>query len=277
MKIVFDNGGQTCNVFWSYLAPICKAVETGERYISLTFDKELHHYPVLRNNSFISFPLYSVLLEKIFGSKYRGLINKLFLCSPEQKEHLCEKRPNLFVNGWVLRHIAISEDKLEIIKQLFVPEKGIIDDVQVQLDQNRKHCDLIVGVHIRRGDYQFWQDGKYYYSIDDYIRLCKTLSSNYFSGKTLSFLFCSNETIQPGSDAGFSYFSINNGSPAHDLYALSQCDYIIGPPSSFSRFAAFIGDVPICFILSKERDSFNFRRLVNYSTYSTGEQVEFDF
>ena len=30
-----------------------------------------------------------------------------------------------------------------------------------------------------------------------------------------------------------------------DVYALSQCDYILGPPSTFSMWASFIGDVPL--------------------------------
>jgi hypothetical protein len=35
--------------------------------------------------------------------------------------------------------------------------------------------------------------------------------------------------------------------PGHfieDLYALASCDYIIGPPSTFSQWASFYGNVP---------------------------------
>lgn len=34
-------------------------------------------------------------------------------------------------------------------------------------------------------------------------------------------------------------------SAAADMYALSQCDYIIGPPSTFNAWASFVGDVPL--------------------------------
>ena len=33
-----------------------------------------------------------------------------------------------------------------------------------------------------------------------------------------------------------------------DLYALSRCDYIIGPPSTFSQWASYYGHVPLRFL-----------------------------
>lgn len=43
---------------------------------------------------------------------------------------------------------------------------------------------------------------------------------------------------------------VNNA--AGDLYALSQCNYIIGPPSTFNAWASFIGDVPLCTLHKKD-------------------------
>lgn len=36
------------------------------------------------------------------------------------------------------------------------------------------------------------------------------------------------------------------GAPASDLYMLSECDYLIGPPSTFSLVAAMYRDVALC-------------------------------
>lgn len=43
-------------------------------------------------------------------------------------------------------------------------------------------------------------------------------------------------------------------SAAMDLYSLSRCDYIIGPPSSFSRWASLMGHIPIYQIWNKNEE-----------------------
>ncbi|MCC8145120.1 MAG: glycosyltransferase, partial [Bacteroidales bacterium] len=42
-----------------------------------------------------------------------------------------------------------------------------------------------------------------------------------------------------------------SGNPGEDLYALSTCDYIIGPPSTFSLMAAFYEDANLYWIMDK--------------------------
>ena len=36
-----------------------------------------------------------------------------------------------------------------------------------------------------------------------------------------------------------------------DLYALSQCDYLLGPPSTFSQWASFYGNGKLCFVKNR--------------------------
>ena len=58
-----------------------------------------------------------------------------------------------------------------------------------------------------------------------------------------------NEKYDKSAFEGFTLCDLKkNTSAIHDLYALSQCDRIFGPHSSFSRWASFIGDVPLCYI-----------------------------
>jgi len=38
---------------------------------------------------------------------------------------------------------------------------------------------------------------------------------------------------------------ISDGDAANDIYLLSCCDYIVGPYSSFSQWASFVGQVPL--------------------------------
>ena len=36
------------------------------------------------------------------------------------------------------------------------------------------------------------------------------------------------------------------GNAVEDLYMLSECDYVIGPPSTYSLVAAMYRDIPLC-------------------------------
>ena len=68
----------------------------------------------------------------------------------------------------------------------------------------------------------------------------------------IRFVICSNEKLD------LSYFreaglEVNAG-PGHealDLYALSKCDLIIGPPSTYNLWASFLNDVPLFWIRDK--------------------------
>jgi hypothetical protein len=103
----------------------------------------------------------------------------------------------------------------------------------------------LVGIHMRRGDYQTHCGGKYYYSWSDYNCLMQRISE--IITDKMTFLLCSEETIPMEAFQGFEV-KMGPGSPVEDMYALSGCDYLIGPPSSFSGWASFIGNVPIYFM-----------------------------
>ena len=47
---------------------------------------------------------------------------------------------------------------------------------------------------------------------------------------------------------------IPHGNPAEDLCMLSECDYIIGAPSTFSLVAAMYHDLPLAWIMSADEE-----------------------
>ena len=57
---------------------------------------------------------------------------------------------------------------------------------------------------------------------------------------------CSNERIDNRTFENLPYeMRQHNGTPYEDLYCLSCCDYIVGPPSTFSLWASFLKNVPL--------------------------------
>lgn len=120
-----------------------------------------------------------------------------------------------------------------------------------------KNYDIKVGVHIRRGDYRGWNNGKYYYDDEVYNDKIEQFA-NLFKNKKILFILFSNEkvTLKPKQD-----YIISKCSWHEDHYLLSLCDYIIGAPSTFTIWASFIGNVPLMHIYDKndkvDFDSFN--------------------
>ena len=60
-----------------------------------------------------------------------------------------------------------------------------------------------------------------------------------------------------------------------DLYTLSVCDRIIGPFSSYSRWASFIGEVPLCFLENKDQQftEQSFSRITDYFHFENGTEI----
>lgn len=277
MKLLFDNDGQTCNKFWSYIYPLCDSIENGTKYYVLFYDVTINNFPYLLHNKYISFPFYSNTLNSILGiDKYMKIIRRMFSNRIFNYHLLCDKFPSIFVDGWATRKEHITENLKEEIRRVFRPADSIVEAVNSFFYHARESSDIIVGVHIRRGDYNKWREGKYFYSFEQYLSLCLLLKKK-FMGAKVTFFLSANEKIPESVFSIINSFSINQGGPAYDLYGLSICDYIIGPPSSFSRFAAFLGDVNISFITNFDELFFNFRKIDNYAFYQNGDQVEFDF
>ena len=73
-----------------------------------------------------------------------------------------------------------------------------------------------------------------------------------FLDKEVAFHICSDEKIDMADFSGFDCYQIPLSLDIEDLYALSLCDYIIGPPSTFSMWASFYGNVPLRIVTKDE-------------------------
>ncbi|MCM1141943.1 MAG: alpha-1,2-fucosyltransferase [Muribaculum sp.] len=264
MKIVIDNGGQTCNKFWSYLAPLDYAI-TNNIYIYIYYpDKELSSYHALTHNKYFRFPLYFPYFNKVMKptkiEKYIRYLNKLI---PIPKI-INKIHPDIIWDSFN-SHKNIDLEKLRpYVQEIFRPNKDIVDIVSDTFNIKRKEFDIIVGVHIRRGDYANWLNGKFYYSDEKYLSVIEKICTK-FPYKKIGFYFASNEAIDKTNFRSIDYFQIDKATPAIDLYALSRCDYIIGPPSTFSNWAAFYGNHPIQFIENPSSFSTDFLNKTEYS------------
>jgi len=250
--IILNALGQTCNKFFTYLHYLGDSIETGEKIIVLAPDITMKDFPNIQKSEHIKFPLYSEILSKILGYKfYINTLRTIFA----NKYSL--KLINLILKGIPNTRLIVAPtnsnksknylNHLPELKNIFTPNQEIVIEVDSLFKTIRKNYKIICGVHIRHGDYKTWREGKYYYSIEEFNKIMKRVAG-IFPNHEIIFFISSNEKINLSKFSDITCFSINNSTAVKDLYGLGICDYIIGPPSTYSGWASFYGETPIYFI-----------------------------
>ncbi|MEJ2582598.1 MAG: alpha-1,2-fucosyltransferase [Acidobacteriota bacterium] len=153
-----------------------------------------------------------------------------------------KKRRLVLLKGWLFRHRTGVELHADLIRDFFRPVVSIREEADRLVDAARRQADVLVGVHIRRRDYRSFMDGRYFYDLGSYLASMKSVAA-IFSPRRVAFLVCSDEMLDLSSVEGVSLTTSAMG-PVQDLWALSRCDLVMGPPSTFSTWAAFLGKVP---------------------------------
>lgn len=148
----------------------------------------------------------------------------------------------LLVTNWGFRDFDSFNSQHTVIKHLFTLPDSTLNEASQLVAEARQLGDVVVGVHLRRGDYAQWHNGQYYYSDAVYAAVMAHLTS-LMPDRRVAFLLCSNE---PLDQAAFTSWPtvVSTKSFTTDLAAFSQCDLLVGPPSTFSLWASFIGQVP---------------------------------
>ena len=144
--------------------------------------------------------------------------------------------------GWLFRGPRLVQKHADAIRQYFRitdPHQQRVDSV---IRKIRGESDLVVGVHIRQGDYATFKNGMYYYSTAQYATMMHQIAEQ-FPGKRVAFLVCSNSSFERRA---FGKLQVYPG-PGHlveDMYALAATDLMVGPPSTYTGWAAFYGRRP---------------------------------
>ena len=275
MRVICDAPGQTCNRLWSYLASISECYVKKKKLMIIFYDWTIEDFPNLLHCPWIYFPLWHKwYLERGNGwNNYKGLTWKA--THSERMDKIYKALG--FVKGWHTRRNTrfIAEAKTEI-QRLYHPRKEITDKAESLISQLKQQSDMVIGVHIRRGDYATWNDGKFFYSLEEYHTFMLRLQE-YYKDKKIAFFISSNEDFTLDIFNGCQCYRFNQepSGAILDLYTLSICDRIIGPFSSYSRWASFIGEVPLCFLESKEQDFSEecFSKIVDFFHFENGKEI----
>jgi hypothetical protein len=159
---------------------------------------------------------------------------------------LANRTSLLFLQGWLFRDHSHFSKHAAAIRAYFEPVEPYRRNVDELIERARAGCDVLVGVHIRHGDYRKFLDGKYFYEIDEYVRVMEKVERMH-AGKKVGFLICSN-AVQSEADFARFNFTFGNNHLVEDMYSFAKCDLVLGPPSTYTTWAAFYGEVPLYMI-----------------------------
>ena len=154
-----------------------------------------------------------------------------------------KEKPVIFMFGRFFRDYGNFAKYQNIIREHFKPILKIQEEVDNYISNIRTKATTVVGVHIRAGDYAHFADGKYFFSQESYSSKILELI-NAHSERIFFFVICSNAPID------LTIFrelpcATGIGHLVGDMYSFSQCDYIMGPPSTYTLWASFYGNKPL--------------------------------
>ncbi len=153
-----------------------------------------------------------------------------------------EKNDVVYSAGWAFRVPELvekygTEMRMKYALKPYFYNKNEFAD---KINHYKSNGYTLTGVHIRRGDYKTWKNGMYYFDDDVYKKQMDNLSRKLQTeGKEKQiFILFSNEPLQFEQSSNL---LISSEKWFIDHHIMAQCDYLIGPPSTFTLWASFVG------------------------------------
>jgi hypothetical protein len=287
MVILGKKFGRLANRLWIFSYFAANAIEYDYKLLYRNFDEYIRYFPSCHTNNFEGhkiraritkfvpldyllywgFQLFIEFINKFdiqFGriKIIRIKMGNIFDLKQKDYLHSAHNGTVIIRNGGL--HYQDWENLLkhaDKIRRFFQPELKYCQNVDALMKNNRISDSVLIGVHMRKSDYKRFLGGTMFFSDEIYLRNMLLIGEE-LRRKSLNvqFLICSDEAIDPKIFQGTKFFK-GSGHFIEDLYAFSQCDYIIGPPSTYTAWASFYGHVPTCFIspTTKSIDVDNFR------------------
>lgn len=163
----------------------------------------------------------------------------------ERSRNRCFRLPGVtIVHGFTeLRNFEALKEHGDEIRKIFSAQKNKCVE-SIKLADKKK----LVGVHVRRTDYRIWNNGKYYYGNDVYERVINEMRQQLGEARFIVF------TDEPDTlNHNLAALNAQLSSAELDQSLMSECDYLIGPPSTFTLWASFMGKVPLLHVLDAKQ------------------------
>ena len=248
--IFVTDKGRLCNNILQYGHLYAWGREHGQKTVSMRF---AYKYPEF-NISHTKYHNHFVYIIIKYAA-YCGIIPTIdfnnFSSDYREEQQVMLNKTFVLAKGWCVRFYDLFEKYRNEIVQLFQFSPKVRRRAEKRLSTN--HPDAVrLGVHIRRGDYSRWCGGHYYYSDEQFVTAIQRFIQ-LMPEKKVEVFICGNDPkldrLYYHRTLGAETVHFPNGKPAEDLCLFSQCDYLIGPPSTFTLVASMYRDTPLYWIV----------------------------
>ncbi|TDG36125.1 hypothetical protein EZJ43_10625 [Pedobacter changchengzhani] len=280
MVIINSQSSQLCNRLFGFSSFIANSLTYKYKLVNIGFYKYKSYFEATDHNYFDGYPItikrsFSYKLDHLYSNVFKNwftFTHRRFGKTPTLKKFYHTNFSNditqkifdlndsnfvadaqnkvILAQGWMFRDLQNLRKHRETICKFFTPVKPYQTEINRIANEVKIKADVVIGVHIRRGDYKEFANGKWFFTDENYASWMHALKSEYSAiGKTCVFLITSNDMVEIDKFAGLDVIV----EPRHfiiDLYLLAKCDAIIGPPSTFSQWAAFYGNKPLTMLLN---------------------------
>ncbi|MEO8192484.1 MAG: alpha-1,2-fucosyltransferase [Gemmatimonadales bacterium] len=278
---MIEHGGRLGNQLWNVVAIAAFAAERGyafrdlsstslgSSFPTLSSDQSSRKSPVARVNRM------AALLEAKLHS--RAVIqpnDSVFYLPPsaqpaaEAAERLTAAEQSasrrLFFKGWPFKNpVGIHKHRHTLLAML-TPHPDLSEAVGQFLQSVRNRSAIVVGLHIRQGDYINWIGGRLAITAAEAARAANEfLEWRRLNVADVGFVLCSDGPLDLDAFANLRVVG-GPGEATADLLALSACDWILGSNSTFGGFASYYGDKPFAIL---ERDGIDWTRYADRTGY----------
>lgn len=249
MIILSSSYGNHSNRLFQLIHFEAYAKETKQKFISVCFRDMEKYYGNKTKTLYIYIVIYKIL-RKLHLVNYIDFNNEENI---EIQQKKLSKRRFAFVCGWYFRRHDLTEKYRSFFQKKYSLDKQYVNNNQfIAKALLCKENEKIVGIHIRRGDYKDFMDGRFLFSDEVYCNAIKKMQKIMDEhNQKVKFILFSNE---PLSFEENDKLLISHEEWYIDQYIMSKCDYLIGPPSTFTGWASYIGEVPVLYLESDDMD-----------------------
>lgn len=239
--------------FWQYLCVFCNNLRIkNDSLLKRTIIFVLYFYG---NSIFLS---HYQSIFKNSGEFLIGQRDETFDLATSNSFALINSRKATFLSGWNICDWKLVEKHQQKIREFLKIRQEYISISNSFISEKREKYDFLIGVMIRQGDYQFWENGRYYFQTNQYSKWLNQLSSIFSRHGKIGFIIASDTAQEIGEfDNQNIHFTTgiagDSGHYLESLMQLSLCDMIASPPSTFSMWAAFVGNISMMPLLNEDQ------------------------
>jgi hypothetical protein len=280
MIILASKGGALGNRLWSFAHLIATAEEHGFRVADVAFDEFgadfvgtygnwSGRYPAPRRSSrrtmrrlrrwlYEAVRVLAAVLARLPVVPWPFVLfridwNERCDMGSEAFAALVRRRPLVVLQGWFFRDEDSLRRHADVVRQFFRPTPLLEASVERFLVSVRAADTVLLGVHVRQGDYSWFREGRYYYELATYRQAIVRFAA-LVPDLRVRVVLCSDQVHDPAQLAVPGVEVVPGpGTPLEDMHALAGCDYLIAPPSTFTLWASFAGEVPLLLLESADQ------------------------